>query len=266
MYNPDGVELGYPRENANGIDLERNWTANPMEPEAAALKTRFLELMASPSPIEVALNMHASGHTKRYFYYHDVAGTSYQYSLLEQEFITGVRSYFLNGFEPWNYSISWTTGTVAYFPEGWFWLNYAEAVMALTYEENNINVAGAYDTTANALVRGIMDFLGLVATPIYSQSSAITEHPTLYQNFPNPFNNATTICYYLPEAARVELKIYDLLGEEVKTLADGFQTSGHKEITWEGRDNSGRTVSSGIYISRLVAGNMTESQRLMFLK
>ena len=266
MYNPDGVELGYPRENANGIDLERNWTANPMEPEAAALKTRFLELMASPSPIEVALNMHASGHTKRYFYYHDVAGTSYQYSLLEQEFITGVRSYFLNGFEPWNYSISWTTGTVAYFPEGWFWLNYAEAVMALTYEDTNINVAGAYDTTANALVRGIIDYLGLVATPVFDPSSPIAEHPTLYSNFPNPFNDVTTFSYYLPEPARVELKIYNLLGEEVKTLVNEHQDPGHRSVSWRGSDNSGNMVSSGVYISKIMAGNMSQTSRLVFMK
>jgi hypothetical protein len=266
MYNPDGVELGYPRENANGVDLERNWTANPMEPEAAALKSRFQELMTSPAPIEIALNMHASGHTKRYFYYHDSAGTSYQYTLLEQEFINGVRSYFLNGFEPWSYCISWTTGTVAYFPEGWFWINYAEAVMALTYEDTNILVAGAYDTTAYALVHGITDYLGLVATPVLSQSSPIQDQPTLYQNFPNPFNNATTISYYLPEPAGVELKIYNLLGEEVKTLVHEFQNPGHKSYSWEGKDHFGCTVSSGIYISRLVAGNVTESNRIMFLK
>ncbi|OGB63757.1 MAG: hypothetical protein A2Y94_05625 [Caldithrix sp. RBG_13_44_9] len=266
MYNPDGVELGYPRENANGVDLERNWTANPMEPETATLRNRFLELMSSPAPIEIALNMHASGHDKRYFCYHDSIGTSYQYTLLEQDFINGVRSYFLNGFEPWYYSITWTTGTPLYFPEGWFWSNYAETVMALTYEDTNYLVAGAYDTTAYASVHGITDYLGLIATPIYSQSSLITEHPTLYPNFPNPFNNATTISYYLPEAARVELKIYNLLGEEVKILVDEFQNPGHKELSWEGRDNSGRTVSSGIYISRIVAGDVTESSRLMFLK
>jgi hypothetical protein len=266
MYNPDGVELGYPRENANGIDLERNWTANPMEPESAAIKARFLELMSSPSPIEVALNMHASGHTKRYFYYHDAAGTSYQYTLLEQEFIAGVRSYFLSGFEPWNYSVTWTTGTVAYFPEGWFWLNYAEAVMALTYEDTNIMVAGAYDTTALALVRGITDYLGLIAAPVNGSSLPISESPILYQNFPNPFNNATTISYYLPEPARVELRIYNLLGEEVKTLVNEFQDSDHRSVLWEGSDNSGNGVSSGVYISRMMAGNMSQTSRLVFLK
>ncbi len=60
MYNPDGVELNTTRYNANGIDLESNWYTNPNEPEVAALKASFIELMAKPKPIEVALNMHSS--------------------------------------------------------------------------------------------------------------------------------------------------------------------------------------------------------------
>lgn len=266
MYNPDGVELGYPRENAHGIDLERNWTANPMEPESAALKNRFLELMNSPAPIEVALNMHASSHTKRFFYYHDSAGTSYQYTLLEKDFINAVRSYFINGFEPWYYHISWTTGTVPYFPEGWFWINYAEAVMALTYEDTNIMVAGAYDTTAYALVHGVIDYLGLVPTPVHSLSPPAVESPILYQNFPNPFNNATTISFYLPQPARVEVKIYDLLGKKVKTLANDYQNRGLKEIIWHGDDDSGHTVGSGIYILHLTSGNFSTCRQLVFIK
>lgn len=266
MYNPDGVELGYPRENAHGVDLERNWTANPMEPESAALKNRFLALMNSTAPIEVALNMHASGHTKRYFYFHDSAGTSYQYTLLEKDFINKVRSYFINGFEPWYYSISWTTGTVPYFPEGWFWLNYAEAVMALTYEDTNIMVAGAYDTTAYALVHGIIDYLGLVPTSVHSPAPPVAESLILYQNFPNPFNNTTSIRYYLPQTAKVELEIYDLLGKEVRTLVDEIQNVGMKEIIWNGDDNSGYPISSGIYILHLTSGNSTASHRLIFIK
>lgn len=266
MYNPDGVELGYPRENAHGIDLERNWTANPMEPESAALKNRFLELMNSPAPIEVALNMHASSHTKRFFYYHDSAGTSFQYTLLEKDFINAVRSYFINGFEPWYYHISWTTGTVPYFPEGWFWINYAEAVMALTYEDTNIMVAGAYDTTAYALVHGIIDYLGLVPTPVYSVSPPAIESPILYQNFPNPFNNATTISFYLPQPARVEVKIYDLLGKEVKTLVDEYQNPGLRKIIWHGDDDFSHTVSSGIYILHLASENFSTCRQLVFIK
>ena len=222
--------------------------------------------MASTAPIEVALNMHASGHTKRFFYYHDSAGTSYQYTLLEKEFIGGVRSYFLSGFEPWNYSVTWTTGTPPYYPESWFWLNHGEDVMALTYEDTNYLVAGAYDTTAYALVQGISDYLGLAATPIFKQLSLKEAHLILQQNYPNPFNNTTKIKYDLPKACKVELIIYNVLGEEIKTLVDEFQTRGGKSFSWDARDNWGHTVSSGLYIYELVAGDRVKSGRMLFLK
>ncbi|MCK5453584.1 MAG: hypothetical protein KAJ16_04440, partial [Calditrichia bacterium] len=155
MYNPDGVELEYPRENANGVDLESNWNANPVEPEVAVLRQRFTDLMASTAPIEVAMNMHSAWVGKRYFVYHDTAGTSVAFTILEQDFIGGVRYYYLTGIEPWNYFISWTSGTPLVYPESWFWLNHAEAVMALTYEDMNSASAGNYDITAYALLHGV---------------------------------------------------------------------------------------------------------------
>ena len=80
MYNPDGVELQYPRENANGIDLEREWdTPNP-QPEPAALKARFTELMNSTAPIKLALNLHSVYLCQRYFVYHDQKGTSREFA------------------------------------------------------------------------------------------------------------------------------------------------------------------------------------------
>jgi len=87
MYNPDGVELNTTRYNANGIDLESNWNTFLHQPEVAALKASFIELMSSPKPIEVALNMHSSSLCKRYFVYHDSGGTSSTFTLLEQDFI-----------------------------------------------------------------------------------------------------------------------------------------------------------------------------------
>ena len=90
MYNPDGVELGYARENANEVDIESGWDDIPLEPEVAVLKNRFIELMSSTdNPVEVALNMHSSYSCKRYFVYHDATGTSENYTVLEQQFIGG---------------------------------------------------------------------------------------------------------------------------------------------------------------------------------
>lgn len=83
QYNPDGVELGKPRENANDIDLEREWDKSPMQIEAA-LKNRFMQIMSTNNPIRIALNLHSAYTCKRYFVFHDPTGTSIEYSELEK--------------------------------------------------------------------------------------------------------------------------------------------------------------------------------------
>ena len=94
-------------------------------------------------------------------------------------------------------------------------------------------------------------------------------HPkdfTLFQNFPNPFNPTTTISYDLPKDTKVNLKIYNLYGQEVRTLVNEAQSAGHKSVVWNGRDNSGTIVSSGLYIYRLEAKNIVQNKKMLFLK
>jgi FlgD Ig-like domain len=76
---------------------------------------------------------------------------------------------------------------------------------------------------------------------------------TLSQNFPNPFNPATRIKYDLPEQAIVTLRIYNVLGQEIATLANGKQEPGSFERFWDGHNSFGVPVSSGIYLYRLDA-------------
>lgn len=75
----------------------------------------------------------------------------------------------------------------------------------------------------------------------------------LSQNFPNPFNPATVIEYALPKASEVTVQIYNVLGQKVRNLVDGHQEPGYKMIRWDGKDDSGTEVSSGIYFYRIVA-------------
>ncbi len=79
MYNPDGVELGKARTNANNIDLESNWNTFPSQPEVNVLRSMFTKLMAEQYPIRIALNMHSAYECKKFFWYHDVSGTSQLY-------------------------------------------------------------------------------------------------------------------------------------------------------------------------------------------
>jgi hypothetical protein len=76
---------------------------------------------------------------------------------------------------------------------------------------------------------------------------------SLEANYPNPFNPSTTIAYGVPENADVRLSIYNLLGQEVATLAEGQHSAGRYSVVWDARDNTGKTVSSGVYMYRMTA-------------
>ncbi len=88
----------------------------------------------------------------------------------------------------------------------------------------------------------------------------------LEQNFPNPFNPSTVIRYNLPSAGNVTLIIYDILGNEVKTLVDGFQYPYSHSIMWHGDNNSGSSVSSGVYFYSLKYDNKTVTRKMMLVK
>ena len=88
----------------------------------------------------------------------------------------------------------------------------------------------------------------------------------LSQNSPNPFGSSTVIRYHLPSACRVRLNVYDLTGKLVRTLLNGTQTAGHYAVEWNGKDSSGRKVTTGIYIYRLTAGRFSRARKMVVLK
>jgi hypothetical protein len=89
----------------------------------------------------------------------------------------------------------------------------------------------------------------------------------LDQNRPNPFNPSTTVSFTLPVESQVRLEIYDVSGRLVARLIDGAKLSGGPhEVEWNGRETSGRTAASGIYIYRLVAGKETLSRKMVLLR
>ncbi|MFC2133208.1 T9SS type A sorting domain-containing protein [Bacteroidota bacterium] len=88
----------------------------------------------------------------------------------------------------------------------------------------------------------------------------------LENNYPNPFNPSTTINYSLPQSADVSLRIYNSLGQEIKLLVNEFQYSGYKSITWDGTNNTGKRVRSGIYFYKLKAGTFSSSKKMILMK
>ncbi len=89
---------------------------------------------------------------------------------------------------------------------------------------------------------------------------------SLMQNFPNPFNGETLLPFDIPRTSNVSLVIYNLLGERVKTLLDESRPAGLNTVVWDGTDQWGRPVSSGIYFYQLSAENCTRAKRLLYLK
>jgi hypothetical protein len=89
---------------------------------------------------------------------------------------------------------------------------------------------------------------------------------TLDQNYPNPFNLSTEVRFTLPDAAKVTLSIYNILGQKVTTLVDGEKTAGTHSVFWDGKDKSGAEVASGIYFYRIKAGDFQEQKKMLLIK
>lgn len=88
----------------------------------------------------------------------------------------------------------------------------------------------------------------------------------LAQNYPNPFNPETMISYALARDAGVRLEIFNLLGQSVRILADGWNTAGQQSVVWDGRDQAGQQVASGVYFYRLQAGQETTTRKMVLLR
>jgi outer membrane protein assembly factor BamB len=96
----------------------------------------------------------------------------------------------------------------------------------------------------------------------YFQSS----YYKLMQNYPNPFNPITTLRYDLPEQVNVNIIIYDMLGRQVRTLINQTQDAGFKSVIWDGTNDFGKTVSAGIYLYTIKAGDYSQTKKMVLLK
>jgi len=88
----------------------------------------------------------------------------------------------------------------------------------------------------------------------------------LEQNYPNPFNPRTTIEYSIPARMEVTFEIYNLLGQKIYETGRASMAAGGHSIAWDGKDNSGREVPSGIYFYRLTAGEYCQTKKMVLLR
>jgi len=112
----------------------------------------------------------------------------------------------------------------------------------------------------------IQDLSANIMSVVSIDSRALPLDYALSQNFPNPFNPSTTIEYGLPEDSNVSLIIYDLRGNTIQVLDSGMKSAGWYEIIWNGQTNDGRTISTGLYFARIVAGDYSQVIKMLYLK
>jgi mannose/cellobiose epimerase-like protein (N-acyl-D-glucosamine 2-epimerase family) len=108
----------------------------------------------------------------------------------------------------------------------------------------------------------------LITNPTIAQTNQyrLPESFKLFQNYPNPFNPTTAIRYQLKVSSKVELSIYNLLGQQIGELVNSSEPAGSYEVEWNGRDEAGKTVASGVYIYRIKAGKEQQSRRMILLR
>lgn len=107
---------------------------------------------------------------------------------------------------------------------------------------------------------------GIAVNVAKNPAVRIPDQFVLRQNYPNPFNPATRISFGIPKASRVKLVVYNLLGRRVKTLLDQKQAAGFHQIVWDGTNDQGKLLSSGVYFYRLEADGFSQTRKMLWMK
>jgi hypothetical protein len=137
--------------------------------------------------------------------------------------------------------------------------------IALTYQPHFIEI-WQVDATNPALTDLLKEKSASLITSITETPAGLPGVFMLRQNYPNPFNPETVIGFQLSAVSEVELAVFDITGRRVRTLVRGRQSSGAHSVIWDGRDERGQAVASGIYLYRLVAGKQVRVRRLAVVR
>jgi len=113
---------------------------------------------------------------------------------------------------------------------------------------------------------GVSRYTGEIITTGVDEEEKTPKALPVIHSYPNPFNPSTTIEFTLPESGFTTLSIYNISGQKVRELTADYMTAGTHSLTWDGRDGSGDAISSGVYITRLVAGKQVIAGRMILLK
>ncbi|MFQ5865285.1 MAG: serine hydrolase [bacterium] len=137
------------------------------------------------------------------------------------------------------------------------------SIVVLLNQRPGDGSSGYVFSVAIALVDAYLDY---VATGVADSNPPSPGDFTLHQNYPNPFNPETAISYQLPVASEVQLIIYNALGQKIRSLVNGQQSPGLKSVVWDGKNDLGQPVSSGIYFYTLKAGERAQTKKMLLIR
>ena len=259
-YNTWGFYNG---NNSLTAALENNWWGHPSGPyhptqnatgqgdsvNAFVNVTPWLTTPDTAAPPIPAQNLHSTGSGI------DFINLSWDPSPLGD--FAGFKLYYDSDSSGYPYSNSIDVGTATSYS-----LTGLEPGTSLYLAVTVLDTDGNESWYSNELA-GTLSTLGTL--DIY-ESSQIPIVFALHQNYPNPFNPATNLEINLPKQVDFSLKVYDIMGREVITIANELMNPGYHRMIWNGRDSGGRQVPSGIYIARLVTPQFTKSIKMVLLK
>lgn len=158
------------------------------------------------------------------------------------------------------------------------WTSYLSDASVICYDDNENPIAGQfvfflfnYSAMGNGrteLLHNAVNWLltSEVVDPTSVEGERLPSVVELSGNYPNPFNPATRIVFAIPTTQDVELRVYNVRGQQVRTLVKGSLQAGHHEATWFGRDDSGRQVASGMYFYRLTTVDESLVRKMLLVK
>ncbi|MCK5051648.1 MAG: T9SS type A sorting domain-containing protein, partial [Candidatus Cloacimonetes bacterium] len=131
----------------------------------------------------------------------------------------------------------------------------------LVFEQDYVaGISADYDGEESEIVEVAFEYQGVDA------GNVIIAATKLNGNYPNPFNPITTIAYSIRETGKVTLQVYNIKGQLVKTLVNDVRETGEYTVTWNGRDNSNKTVASGVYFYKMKAQNYNNTKKMILMK
>jgi hypothetical protein len=130
-----------------------------------------------------------------------------------------------------------------------------------------ISFVNDWSFTDNGIGIGFIKLIINHTTSIDQKDNVIiTKNISLDQNYPNPFNPETTIRFSIPNSSHTKLVIYNAIGEQVKLLLDSFVNAGAKSIKWDGTDNKGNKLPSGLYFYKLQSGKFSDFRQMLLIE